>query len=143
MAPRLEQIKQFYRDFAAADLERLGRIYHPEVVFTDPLVCVRGLPDLRRHFAAMRAGARECRFVFDGEIVGGDAAALFWRMTAAAARLNRGRAFETAGASHLRFAGDGLIVGHRDYFDLGEMVYEKIPIFGAVTRALRRRLGGG
>jgi hypothetical protein len=30
---------------------------------------------------------------------------------------------------------------HRDYFDLGAMLYEQLPLLGAVVRTLKGRLG--
>ena len=45
------------------------------------------------------------------------------------------------GASHLRFDTEGRVTLHRDYWDAAHQVYERVPLLGAVLRALRRRLG--
>jgi len=37
--------------------------------------------------------------------------------------------------SHLKFA-DGKVISHRDYFDLGEMLYEHIPLLGGVIKSI-------
>ncbi|MBM3418431.1 MAG: transcriptional regulator [Bacteroidetes bacterium] len=29
---------------------------------------------------------------------------------------------------------------HRDYFDLGEMVYEQIPVFGKIIKTMKSRM---
>ena len=29
---------------------------------------------------------------------------------------------------------------HRDYFDMGEFIYERVPVLGSVIRAIKRRL---
>jgi hypothetical protein len=42
------------------------------------------------------------------------------------------------GASHLRY--DRLITAHRDYFDAGAMLYERLPLLGPLVRAVRRRV---
>ena len=52
----------------------------------------------------------------------------------------RGRALCIHGASHLRFAADGRVCVHRDYWDPAEELYEKLPLIGALMRWLRRRL---
>ena len=44
------------------------------------------------------------------------------------------------GASHLRFATDGRIALHRDYWDAAEELYEKLPLLGALMRWLKRRV---
>ena len=42
--------------------------------------------------------------------------------------------------SHLRFAADGRIAYHRDYWDAAEEVYEKVPLLGGLLRRIKRRL---
>jgi hypothetical protein len=44
------------------------------------------------------------------------------------------------GASHLRFADDGRIAYHRDYWDAAEELYMKLPLLGGLMRWLRKRL---
>jgi hypothetical protein len=36
---------------------------------------------------------------------------------------------------------NGLIVHHRDFFDAGAMIYERLPVVGWVVRTVRARLG--
>jgi hypothetical protein len=42
------------------------------------------------------------------------------------------------GISHLRFGEK--IDYHRDYFDLGQMVYEQIPLVGRIIKTIKKRL---
>ncbi|MCT7655735.1 hypothetical protein MBH78_16005 [Oceanimonas sp. NS1] len=53
-------------------------------------------------------------------------------------RLNGGRPVTVPGVSHLCFADS--IYYHRDFFDLGAMLYEQLPLLGKGIRALKRRL---
>ena len=46
------------------------------------------------------------------------------------------------GGSHLRFAPDGRIAEHRDYWDAAEELYAKLPVIGALMRWLRARAAG-
>jgi hypothetical protein len=55
-------------------------------------------------------------------------------------KLNGGQPVEVNGVSQIRFSGDRVIY-HRDYFDLGEMLYENIPLLGVVIRNIKQRLG--
>jgi hypothetical protein len=54
------------------------------------------------------------------------------------ARFRRGEVITLTGASHLRF--DTRISYHRDYFDMGEFLYERIPVLSAVIRHIKQRL---
>lgn len=132
-------------DLAATDaglLAGMDAVYHPQVVFADPAGVIRGRDNLRQHFIRLLTGASRCEFHFDNalQIASADAAALFWRMTLVAPPLAAGREFAVSGASRLQFAADGLVIAHTDFFDLGAMLYEQLPLLGAICRRLRRRL---
>jgi steroid Delta-isomerase len=43
------------------------------------------------------------------------------------------------GAGHIRFAADGRVVYHRDYWDAAEDLYEKLPVLGILMRWLKRQ----
>lgn len=45
------------------------------------------------------------------------------------------------GATRLEFDETGKVCLHRDYFDLGAMLYEQLPLLGAVVRTIKGRLG--
>lgn len=140
---RVEAVKAFYRALSLDSAARLPAIYHPQVVFTDPAGSLRGLARLQRHFENLLCGTRQCAFAFADErqLIDGRGAALFWRMTIAAPRLCGGRAFTIDGASYLQFQPEGdLIILHRDYFDLGALLYERVPLLGVLVRRLRQRL---
>jgi steroid delta-isomerase len=44
------------------------------------------------------------------------------------------------GATHLRFAPDGRIRSHRDYWDAAGELYAKLPVLGVLMRMVQRRL---
>ena len=61
-----------------------------------------------------------------------------WIMSYQHPKLAAGRSIDVAGISHIRF--EEKIFYHRDYYDLGEMLYEHIPLYGWITRRLKARL---
>jgi hypothetical protein len=52
----------------------------------------------------------------------------------------RGQAQQISGCTQFELNDQGLIVLHRDYWDAGQQVYEKIPLLGSVMRMIRRKL---
>jgi steroid delta-isomerase len=44
------------------------------------------------------------------------------------------------GTSLIRFAVDGRVLSHRDYWDAAGELYEQLPVIGSVMRALKRRM---
>jgi hypothetical protein len=55
-------------------------------------------------------------------------------------KLDAGETIRVDGSSFLKTR-HGKIYYHRDYFDLGAMVYENLPILGRIIRSIRLRLG--
>lgn len=132
--------KAFYESIAPADLKRLNEVYADDAYFRDPFNEVTGLSEIARIFGAMFEHLDDVRFEFL-DIVADDAGAMLtWNMRY---RVRRWRPHETQlihGASHLRFAPDGRIAYHRDYWDAANELYAKLPVIGPVMRWLRRKL---
>jgi hypothetical protein len=60
-------------------------------------------------------------------------------MTFASPRLNGSREIAVEGSSLLRIS-DDRICYQRDYYDMGAMIYEQLPLIGPIIRFIRRRL---
>ena len=136
--PRVARIVGLFESLAPADVARLAQFYAPDAWFKDPFNDVHGVPAVQRVFAHMFEALDEPRFVVRGVIVQGDQCFLTWDF------LFRLRRFERApqtvrGGSHLRFDAQGRVEVHRDYWDVAEELYEKLPMIGALMRRLKRR----
>ena len=135
--PRVARIVAFYETLSPAALPHLKTIYADEATFKDPFNEVRGVPAIARIFEHMYDNLDEPRFVVHERVVQGSQCFLTWDFVF---RLRRGGALVTVrGASHLRLAADGRIQDHRDYWDVAEEFYEKLPVLGALMRWLKRR----
>ncbi|EEP95437.1 hypothetical protein yaldo0001_6350 [Yersinia aldovae ATCC 35236] len=66
-------------------------------------------------------------------------ASVCWQMSYAHPRLRRGCLLSLEGISQLRFA-EQRIIYQRDYYDLGAMLYEHIPLLGGIVLKLKKRL---
>jgi len=81
------------------------------------------------------------RFVVHERVLQGTQCFLTWDFMFG---LKRGGAPLTVrGASHLQLAQDGRIAVHRDYWDVAEELYEKLPLLGTLMRWLKRRVNQG
>ncbi len=135
----VQTVADIYSRLDKQNLTLLHHIYHPQVVFQDPLHQVHGLSALEDYFLQLYSNVQRCDFEFDTLAQSGDEGFLTWTMLLQHPRLNSGNALKVHGASHLRFR-DALVIYHRDYFDLGEMLYERLPILGSVIRWLKGRM---
>ena len=136
-APVLERFKSYFQVLHKADLSKLREIYDDQVLFRDPVHDMRGLVELEDYFTSMCADLTDCRFEYLDEVVGERTAYVKWVMHFRHPRL-KNRLISVRGVSHLKF-GDK-VKYHEDFYDMGAMLYEQLPVLGNVTRWLRLRL---
>ena len=136
--PVIPRFKAFYQDFGSAQLDRLAAIYHDKVVFRDPVHEIRGLVELEDYMGSLLADLDDCRFEYLDELSGGSAAYIKWLMHFRHPKLGS-RQISVRGVSHLHIE-DNRIAFHEDFYDLGAMLYEQVPLVGNVTRWLKLRL---
>ncbi|WFO52347.1 nuclear transport factor 2 family protein [Aeromonas veronii] len=130
-----------YQQLDKQQLHRLPEVYAEQVVFTDPAHRIEGLAALGDYFAALYQRLAYCRFVITSQQQQGRQAWLGWTMTFSHPRLRGGEPVTVEGATRLEFDEVGKVCQHRDYFDLGAMLYEQLPLLGPVVRTIKMRLG--
>ncbi|MGL6263409.1 nuclear transport factor 2 family protein [Aeromonas jandaei] len=130
-----------YQQLDKQQLHRLPEVYAEQVVFTDPAHRIEGLAALGDYFAALYQRLAYCRFVITSQQQQGQQAWLGWTMTFSHPSLRGGEPVTVEGATRLEFDESGKVCLHRDYFDLGAMLYEQLPLLGPVVRTIKGRLG--
>ena len=138
--PRVAAIVHFFEQLAPADLARMGEIYTPNARFKDPFNAVQGTEAIAEVFAHMFRSLDQPRFVVLEAVYQGERLFLSWDFVF---RMRRFRTDEQRvhGGSLLTLAPDGRISNHRDYWDVAEELYEKLPVLGGLMRWLKRRPG--
>ena len=133
----LQVVINFFDHIAVDSIHDLAKLYTDDAYFKDPFNEVRGIDNILPIFTHMFTQVDEPRFVVTGSVLQGEQAFLTWDF------LFRMKRFSTdeqciRGASHIRFAADGRVEFHRDYWDAAEELYEKLPIVGTLMRGLKR-----
>lgn len=142
MGNRLKEIESLFNNFNKETLHLADDFYDPDVVFRDPIVELKGRDALKAYYAEMYENVTSVRFDFSGGIEKDEEVVAFWTMEFRAKGLKGGEPILLDGASHIRFGGEsGKAIYHRDYFDAGALVYENIPVLGAIIRYAKNRLG--
>jgi steroid Delta-isomerase len=135
------RIERFFSQLTPVGLDDLTTVYHAQARFADPFNDVRGVGAIRTVFEHMYQSLGDPRFEIRQSILQDADCVVLWdflyRLPAKSTQVHR-----LAGASHLRLNAEGLIVQHVDYWDPALGIYEKLPLIGAVARALRRRAAG-
>jgi ketosteroid isomerase-like protein len=139
---RVREVVAFYESLQPATVSRVHELYGVDAFFKDPFNEVRGPAAIARIFEHMFRQVDAPRFLVGSAALAGDTAFLEWTMSFRPRGRRGRRSHERAirGCTALRFDAAGRIAWHRDYWDAAEELYEKVPLLGAVLRALRRRL---
>jgi limonene-1,2-epoxide hydrolase len=125
----LNEFVSVYQHLSTDNLGLIDSIYDPEIHFVDPMHELHGRTQLLNYFEGLYKNLNYCRFVIDNVIQQADEAAIYWEMTYQHRTLNKGKMVTVRGSSHLK-AENGKIIYHRDYLDLGAMLYEQLPLIG-------------
>lgn len=136
----LDALIRFYHELSPASLGQFAEFYSADAHFKDPFNEVRGVAAIQRIFAHMFRQVAAPRFVVSERFVNTDGAVLVWTFHYRVQRWGRGEMRVIRGVSHLRFAADGKVCHHRDYWDAAEELYLKLPVLGLLMRGLRRAL---
>jgi ketosteroid isomerase-like protein len=137
----VQRVIDAFERLTPADLARLDTLYAPDAQFKDPFNAVQGLPAIRRVFEHMFVALDGPRFEIRDVVVQDPQCFLSWDFFFRMKRFDRAEQC-IHGGSYLRFAADGRIALHRDYWDAAEELYEKLPLVGALMRWLKRRAQG-
>jgi len=122
-------------------IDDLTSIYEKNVVFIDPINTHKGIDAVRNYFSQLLKNAENCKFVIHSiDEIMEKSAVIKWTMTYSTKRLNGGKPVNVDGITWLEIA-DGKITLHRDYFDLGQMVYENVPVLGFFVKKVKGKLG--
>ena len=136
----LGRFKQLFNNLCAGNMAELSSVYSENVRFTDPFTSVRGIDELTEYFSGAYANVISCGFEFGEPVISGEDVCIPWVMRLKHKRIRKGSAVEVEGISQLVIRNGG-VVSHRDYFDIGQLLYENLPVMGGVIRWIRNQAG--
>ncbi|MFN2353737.1 MAG: nuclear transport factor 2 family protein [Desulfopila sp.] len=136
----LNTFTETYKRIDKNNLSLLDDIYSADIAFVDPAHRVEGLDNLHAYFTGLYDTINSISFSFSHCIQTDDAGYIQWQMTFSHPRLNRGDTINLPGVSFIRFGPSNKVFFHQDFFDLGAMLYEHIPLLGGAIRRIKRRL---
>ncbi len=137
---KLDKLIEFYETLAPESVSELDRLYAPEAYFKDPFNEVRGPEAIERIFRNMFNQVTDPRFKIIERIAAENGAVLVWEFGFRMRHRGLARAQCIHGVTHLRFDAEDRVVFHRDYWDVADELYSKLPLLGSLMRVLQRHL---
>jgi hypothetical protein len=136
----VEKLCEFYEHFDAAKINRLGEIYAENIQFRDPIHQLVGLPALTKYFKHV-CGDGQSRFEITERVTQAERTFLRWHMHYSHPKLASGKPLLLVGGSLLTVA-DKKIVNHEDFYDMGQMIYQHLPVLGWAIKQVNKHLQG-
>ena len=127
-----------YSKLGTNNLHLLKEVYHQDIEFIDPMHHLQGLDELLNYFDELYTQVSHCQFVVEEVLEAENEAAIYWTMTFCHQKLNKKRPIQVQGHSHIK-SQDDKVIFHRDYLDLGAMLYEQIPLLGRLITSIKNR----
>lgn len=137
---QVRRIEKVFNDLRATNLEILDDFYAKDVSFLDPLGEHKGLDSVKKYYGNLYKNVESIRFEFSDSITEGSKHLVVWKMFLKAKSLNSGKEMTLDGNSVIEFGPENKVVYHRDYFDMGEFIYEQIPVLGYIVRKVKEAL---
>ncbi|PMH46765.1 transcriptional regulator [Vibrio sp. 10N.286.49.B3] len=136
----ISSVANFYQTLSKDTVHRLDEIYHTDIIFEDAAHKISGIDNLNRYFDALYKNVIRCDFDIQDQQEVGNSGFITWIMYLEHPKLSAGATIEVHGTSHIRFF-ENKVIYHRDYFDLGAMLYEHLPLLGSIVKRIKARLG--
>jgi len=127
-----------YEALGVDNFDALAELYHDDVVFQDPLHTIEGLDSLYNYFVGLYENIPYCQFTINEVYFKGNSASVYWVMKFEHPKLNKGEIITVEGHTSLKGVEDK-VTYHRDYLDVGQMLYEHIPVLGRIILWLKAR----
>lgn len=136
----VERVVEVYQNLSKDNLSQLTALYDEHVIFEDPAHRLEGADTLLAYFKTLYTRVEHCAFIISASQQIGDQGFLTWTMSLAHPKLKSGQLISVQGVSQLKFS-KGRIIYQRDYFDLGQLLYENLPVLGSLVRGIKKRFG--
>jgi ketosteroid isomerase-like protein len=132
-------VREFYENLDPGNLVALRTLYAEDICFEDPIHGLQGISALMQYFDKLFANVEHCQFKFHRSVVSDEGMFFSWTMMLRHQSVRHGELIRVEGSSYLKHR-NGKIYYHRDYFDLGAMVYENVPLLGPLVKFIRHRM---
>jgi hypothetical protein len=133
----IERFKAFYKDVKNPRLDAIGDVYASHVKFRDPVHQVQGLAELHAYLSEASENVVSGRFEFLDQLVDKDSAYIKWNMYFSHPKLGK-ETHVVRGMTQIQFT--DRIYYHEDVYDMGQMIYEHVPVIGWAVKRLRKRM---
>lgn len=120
--------------------ENTRTTYSDQAFLNDTLVTHHGAEAIEAYFIQTSRAMTHFEVTIDDVVRSGSDHYIRWTMIFAAPALAKGEKVHSTGISQVRFAPDGKVAFHQDFWDSGENFFGRLPVAGGIIGFIRKRL---
>lgn len=137
-----QKIDKVFNGLNKDTMHLVDEFYQVDAHFEDPMGRHIGIEEIRKYYINLYKNVESIRFDFSNFICLHKDCSATWAMHVKAAGLNGGEVVSVSGNSVFKFDESGKVIYQRDYFDMGEFIYERIPILKNIILFIKSKLKG-
>ena len=135
-------VVEFFNKATYENMETVCKeFYSNEIKFIDPLGEINGIEDMVKYYKNLYKNVDSIRFDAINDFEQNDERVFVWQMHLKHQKVGAGEPIVLDGVSVFKYE-DGKVIYHRDYFDLGAMIYEKVPVLGSLIKWIKAKAHG-
>jgi hypothetical protein len=133
-------VKTFFEKLDKDTMYLVDQFYAEEMHFIDPVVEFYSREDMKHYYQSSYSQTDSVTFEVPSVLDQGNEQVIVWVMTMKAPKLNKGKPIIVDGISHIRYNSAGEAEYHRDYFDMGQMIYDHVPFVRGMVKFVDKRM---
>lgn len=143
MASNLDRAKDIFNRVDKNNMHLIAEFYAPDAEFQDPIHKLKGVKAIEAYYAGLYKNVDSIRFEYKNSSEADNFVTLEWTMRLRTPSLNSGKEVTLDGTSLIKFdPKSGMVTHHRDYFDMGEFIYERVPLLRSVIGYIKSKMKG-
>lgn len=135
-----QRIVKAFNDLNLNNLNSLDSFYDENIEFSDPITNIKGINAAKDYYAHVYKNVTQIKFEFKEIHCDGNHYFAKWFMHLQVKGLNSQKPYTVEGISELKFGNNNKVIYHRDYLDIGAMVYERLPVLGKIIQKIKSML---
>lgn len=135
----LVRFSDFYQELNLQSVGMLENIYDENVVFEDPVGKHAGLTTVKKYFTELLNNTSKCEFDIKHIEKGSSDIFVQWEMFYQHPKVGNKKTIAVPGMSHLKTNGER-ITFQKDYYDMGSMIYEHLPLIGRIIKFIKNKM---
>jgi steroid Delta-isomerase len=124
----VNRIISYFENMNIDSLKELDSIYHVDAYFKDPFNELIGVKAISKIYHHMFQQLIHPQFKILDSVIQDDALFITWDFTFQIKKKKESVLIH--GSTHFKLNTEGLIIYHRDYWDVGEEIIKKVPVMG-------------